>query len=137
LAAALTFGKSFTLRAPNHDPDPSLAAGALDATLILNDWSAAKCNALLRRGVFAPATYGRIRFHHRSTQEYLTAKWLHSLLAAKCPRSEIWQLLFADRYGVQTVVPSLRLAAAWLSIWHPDILDEIIRREPSVLLTPR
>ncbi|HSP44601.1 MAG TPA: hypothetical protein VLO30_01285 [Chthoniobacterales bacterium] len=28
LAAALTFGKSFTLRAPGHDPDPSLAAGA-------------------------------------------------------------------------------------------------------------
>src|SRR5713101_5528803 len=134
LAAALTFGKSFTLRAPNHDPDPSLAVGALDATLILNDWNEAQCNAVLRRGVFAPATYGRIRFHHRSTQEYLTAKWLDGLLAANCPQSEIWQLLFVDRYGVETVVPSLRPAAAWLSLWHPNIRDEIIRREPLVLL---
>lgn len=32
IAAALTLGKSFTLRAPGHDPDPSLAAGALDAS---------------------------------------------------------------------------------------------------------
>jgi hypothetical protein len=134
LAAALTFGKSFTLRAPNHDPDPSLAVGALDACLILNDWNEAQCNAVLRRGVFAPATYGRIRFHHRSTQEYLTAKWLDKLLAANCPLSEIWQFLFVDRYGVETVVPSLRPAAAWLSLWHPNIRDEIIRREPLVLL---
>ncbi|WP_316229826.1 hypothetical protein [Bradyrhizobium sp. SZCCHNR1051] len=134
LAAALTFGKSFTLRAPNHDPDPSLAIGALDALLILNDWNEAQCNAILRRGVFAPATYGRIRFHHRSTQEYLTAKWLDRLISAKCPISEIWQILFVDRYGVETVVPSLRPAAAWLSLWHPSIRDEIIRREPLVLL---
>jgi hypothetical protein len=134
LAAALTFGKSFTLRAPNHDPDPSLAIGALDASLILNDWNEAQCSALLRRGVFAPATYGRIRFHHRSTQEYLTAKWLDDLLAANCPPLEIWQLLFVDRYGVETVVPSLRPAAAWLALWHPSIRDEIIRREPLVLV---
>lgn len=134
LASALTFGKSFTLRAPNHDPDPSLSVGALDATLVLNDWNEAQCNAVLRRGVFAPATYGRVRFHHRSTQEYLTAKWLDGLLAANCPLSEVWQLLFVDRYGVETVVPSLRPAAAWLSLWHPNIRDEIIRREPLVLI---
>lgn len=134
LAAALTFGKSFTLRAPNHDPDPSLTVGALDPALILNDWNEAQCNAILRRGVFAPATYGRIRFHHRATQEYLTAKWLDGLLAANCPPSEIWQLLFVERYGVETVVPSLRPTAAWLSLWHPNIRDEIIRREPLVLL---
>ena len=134
LAAALTFCKSFTLRAPNHDPDPSLAVGALDAIPILHERNEAQCNATLRRGVFAPATYGRIRFHHRSTQEYLTAKWLDGLLAANCPPPEIWQLLFAERYGVETVVPSLRPAAAWLSLWHPTIRDEIIRREPLVLL---
>ncbi|MEH2550761.1 hypothetical protein V1283_007406 [Bradyrhizobium sp. AZCC 2262] len=134
LAAALTFGKSFTLRAPNHDPDPGLAIGALDAALILNDWNEAQCNAILRRGVFAPATYGRIRFHHRSTQEYMTAQWLNRLLTANCPLSEVWSLLFVDRYGVETVAPSLRPAAAWLSLWHPDIRDEIIRREPLVLL---
>jgi hypothetical protein len=134
LAAALTFGKSFTLRAPGYDPDPSLAAGALDPTDILVNWTDARRNALLRRGIFAPATYGRIRFHHRSTQEYLAASWLDRLLNNNCPRTEIFQLLFAERYGVETVVPSLRAEAAWLSLQHPDIRDEVIRREPLTLV---
>jgi hypothetical protein len=134
LAGALTLGKSFTLRAPGHDPDPSLAAGALDPADILPDWPDARRNALLRRGIFAPATYGRIRFHHRSTQEYLAAKWLDRLIQKGCPRSEIFQLLFTERYGVETVVPSLRAEAAWLSLWHPDIRSEVIRREPLTLV---
>jgi hypothetical protein len=134
LAAALTFGKSFTLRAPSHDPDPSLASGAIDPALVLDDWTDAERGALLRRGIFAPSTYGRIRFHHRSSQEYLTARWLHRLLEANASRSEIWSIVFAERYGVETVVPSLRPAAAWLALWHSDIRDEIIRREPLILL---
>lgn len=134
VAAALTLGKSFTLRAPGHDPDPSLAAGALDPALVLKSWSDAERNALLRRGVFAPSTYGRIRFHHRSTQEYLTAQWLDRLLRTNCPREDVWNLIFAERYGVATLVPSLRPAAAWLALRHPDIRDEILRREPLVLI---
>ncbi len=134
LAGALTLGKSFTLRAPGHDPDPSLAAGALDPAEILPDWTEARRSALLRRGIFAPATYGRIRFHHRSTQEYLAAKWLDPLIQKGCPHTEIAQLLFAGRYGVETVVPSLRAEAAWLSLWHPDIRTEVIRREPLTLV---
>ena len=134
LAGALTFGKSFTLRAPGHDPDPSLTAGALDPADVLPDWTDARRNALLRRGIFAPATYGRVRFHHRSTQEYLAAKWLDRLINNNGSRVEIFQLLFADRYGVETVVPSLRAEAAWLSLWQPDIQKEVIRREPLTLL---
>jgi len=134
LAAALTLAKSFTLRAPGHEIDPSLTAGALDAAAVFDDWTEAERNALLRRGVFAPATYGRIRFHHRSTQEYLMARWLDRLLQGKVPRNAIWTLLFADRYGVATVVPSLRPAAAWLALWHSDFLDEIVFREPLILI---
>jgi hypothetical protein len=134
LAAALTLGKSFTLRAPGHDPDPSLAAGALDARDILPQWTDAQRNALLRRGIFAPATYGRIRFHHRATQEYLAASWFDRLLRNGCPRPEVFQVLFAERYGIETVVPSLRAETAWLSLRNPDIRDEVIRREPVVLM---
>jgi hypothetical protein len=134
IAAALTLGKSFTLRAPRHDPDPSLAAGALDPALILKDWSDAERNALLRRGIFAPSTYGRIRFHHRSSQEYLTAQWLDRVLRTNCPREEIWNLIFVERYGVETLVPSLRPAAAWLALRHPDVREEILRREPLILI---
>lgn len=134
LAAALALAKSFTLRAPGHDPDSTLAAGALDPVLVLDDWTDAERNALTRRGVFAPSTYGRIRFHHRGTQEYLTARWLDRLLRAGCPRAAVWELVFAERYGIETLVPSFHATVAWLALDHPDIRDEIIRREPLVLL---
>jgi hypothetical protein len=133
LAATLTLTKSFTVHAPGHDDDSALA-GALDPTAVLTDWTEAERNALLRRGVFAPATYGRIRFHRRSTQEYLTARWFDRLLHGRGAREAIWNLLFADRYGVRTVVPSLRPAAAWLALWHTDFQEEIIAREPLILI---
>ena len=134
IAAVLTFGKSFTLKAPGADPDPTLASGAIDSALILEEWTDAERNVLLRRGIFAPSTYGRIRFHHRATQEYLTAQWLERILDSNCPRAEVSNLIFATRYGIDTIVPSLRPAAAWLALRHSDILEEIIHREPLVLL---
>ncbi|MER8638683.1 hypothetical protein [Mesorhizobium sp. M1365] len=134
LAAALALGKTFTLRAPGGETDPSLTTGAIEPARMLDEWSDAERNALLRRGIFAPSTFGRVRFHHRGTQEYLTARWLDRLLQEGCPRAEIWDVIFATRYGVATVVPSLRPAAAWLALWHADFLDEIIRREPIVLM---
>ncbi|GEC59255.1 hypothetical protein ABIF38_002971 [Bradyrhizobium japonicum] len=36
---------------------------------------------------------------------------------------------------METVVPSLRAEAAWLSLWHPDIQNEVIRREPLTLIS--
>lgn len=48
--------------------------------------------------------------------------------------TEIFQLLFAERYGVETVVSSLRPEPAWLSLWHPEIRSEVIRREPATLV---
>ncbi|CAN7686523.1 hypothetical protein [Mesorhizobium sp. LjNodule214] len=133
LAAALTFGKSFSLKAPSEN-DPGLTSGAIDPVLVLEDLTAAERDALLMRALFAPSTYGRIRFHHRSAQEYLTARWLDRLLTNGCPVPEIWRLIFVEKYGVETIAPSLRATAAWLAQWHQDFCDEIIRREPMVLL---
>jgi hypothetical protein len=134
IAAALTLGKSFVLHAPGHDIDVSATGGAIETSEVLPEWTEAKRAALLRRGVFAPATYGRIRFHHRSTQEYLAARWLHQLLKAGCPIEVVTDLLFVSRYEVETVVPSLRPVAAWLALWHPEIIDGIIKREPLLLI---
>ena len=127
-------GKTFTLRPPGQGPDPELAVGLLEPRKILGEWNDAERNALLRRGVFAPATYGRIRFHHRSTQEYLAAQWINQLLQKGCPRSKVFKVLFVEVYGVKTVVPSLRPVAAWLSLAHDDIRDEILNRDPLILI---
>ena len=134
IAAALTLAKTFTIRAPAQEVDPTLAAGALDADHVLPGWKESERNALIRRPAFAPATYGRVRFHHRTTQEYLTASWFDRLLQAGVPKSEVWTIFLAERYSVKTVVPSMRAAAAWLALKHPDFRDEVISREPLLLI---
>ena len=63
------------------------------------------------------------------TQEYLAAQWLHRLLVAGCPHREVWDLIFAAHYGIETVVPSLRASASWLASKDSGIRKEIIRRE--------
>jgi hypothetical protein len=133
LAAGLVLGKSFTLKAPSHEGAGKLK-GSIEPSELLPDWDQKDVNDLLRRGLFAPATYGRIRFHHRSSQENLAACWLQRLLSNGCPESEIRRLLFVERYGVKTVVPALRAIAAWLALWQPWVRNEIIRREPVSLI---
>lgn len=134
LAAALSLAKTWTIRSAGADADPTLSAGALDPGAVLPEWSDARLNALLRRGLFAPATYGRIRFHRRATQEYLFSCWLHRLLCAACPMHEVSDLLFVEAYGVRTIPPSLQAAAAWLALKQPEVRDEIAAREPLILL---
>jgi len=134
LAAALVLGKSFSLKAPGQEPDPTLSHGAIDPSTVLNDWDQGAVGALLRTGLFAPSTYGRVKFHHRATQEYLAASWLRSLLESNCPITEIHRLLFAEPYGIKTVVPTLLAVAAWLSQWVPSVREEVIKREPSALI---
>lgn len=134
LAAALTLTKSFTLRAPGYPSDLTLSMGALNSADVLKTWKDVERNALIRRGVFSPSTYGRVRFHHRGTQEYLTACWFDRLLRGNCPKDVIRNLIFTERYGLKTLVPSLHASAAWLALEHADIRDEIIEREPLVLL---
>lgn len=134
LAAALVFAKTFTLKAPGQEPDISLAKGAINPSDILDDWPPNEVNALLRTGVFSPSTYGRIKFHHRTTQEFLAACWLRTLLEHNCPISEIKRLLFADTYGAKTAVPSLLAVTVWLSQWVPEVCQELIEREPVALI---
>jgi len=136
VAAALTLGKTFTLKAPGQSPDLDLASGALDAKKILPEWTDAERNALVRRGLFSPATYGRIRFHHRSTQEYLTAQWFNRILESGCPRSVMHDLFFTEVYGVKTVASSLRPTVAWLALSpsNSDIRDEVLLRDPILLM---
>lgn len=134
LAAALVLAKTFTIKAPGQDADPSLAKGAIESRDVLGDWDQEAINALLRTGLFAPGTYGRVRFHHRSTQEYLAACWLRWLAGNNCPLTEVHRLLFVEPYGVPTVVPSLRAVAAWLSLWIPSVREQVVAREPVSLI---
>ena len=47
----------------------------------------------------------------------------------------LFRLLFAERYGVEVVFPSMRAIAAWLSLWDDGVREKLIRREPEALLS--
>lgn len=130
LALALALTRTRTILAPGHKAEE----GVLDSDYILTDWTPAQRNALLRRGLFDPATYGRIRFHHRSVEEYLAARRFNRLRKKGMSIKTLKHFFFAERYGAEVVIPSMRPIAAWLALWNEDIRKELIRREPEVLL---
>ena len=135
LALALTLTRTQTIRAPEHAPDVHRVDGILEPSTILVSWTGEKRRALLRRALFDPATYGRVRFHHRSIQEYLAARYLRSLRERGMSTRALLRLLFGRNYGVEIVYPSTRAIATWLSLWCDAIRKELIKREPEALLT--
>ena len=135
LALALALTRTRTIRAPEQALDIHRADGVLDAARILPDWTEAERQALLRRALFDPATYGRVRFHHRSVQEYLAARRLWALRERGMSVNALLRLLFAERYGVEVVLPSMCAIAAWLALWDDAVRKELTRREPEALLS--
>ena len=135
LALALALTRTRTIRSPEQVPDAHATDGMLDAAKILTDWTEAERQALLRRALFDPATYGRVRFHHRSVQEYLAAKRLWTLREKGMSIKALFRLLFAERYGIKVVLPSMRVIAAWLALRDDAVCKELIKREPETLIS--
>lgn len=133
LALAMTLTKKRTIRSPEQSTETPNPA-SLDASDILTGWTEAEIKTLLRRPIFDPATYGRVRFHHRSIQEYLTAGRLSRLKEQNLTKRQLNNLLFANTYGEKVVIPTMQAVAAWLSIWNPDVCREVLNREPEVLV---
>jgi hypothetical protein len=137
LALALVLTRTRTIRAPEEAFGSESAEGVLDPAAILSDWTPQQRQALLSRALFDPATYGRVRFHHRSVQEYLAAKRLGALRQTSMGMSakSLHRLLFAKRYGMHLVIPSMQAIAAWLALWDDDVRREMMAREPETLLS--
>jgi hypothetical protein len=122
------------IRVPEQALDAERAHGILDPAGILPDWTADERAALLRQALFDPATYGRVRFHHRSIQEYLAARRLFTLKQRGMTMAALYRLLFARQYGVDVVLPSMAPMAAWLALWIPEVMKSLLMREPETLL---
>jgi hypothetical protein len=135
LALALTLTRTHAIRSPDVELDPAFSVGVLDPAEVLPDWSGSERKVLLRRPIFDPATYGRVKFHHRSVQEYLAARRLRELLARGMPIKKLQRLLFTERYGVKVVRPSMRAIAAWLSLENGYVQKDLLEREPETLLS--
>ncbi len=85
LALAAMLMRRLTFR-HSREADIGGAAGtAIDPADILFDWTADERRTLLERSLFGFASYGRVRFHHRSVLKLLAARRLAHYLATGKP----------------------------------------------------
>ena len=134
LALALTLTRRSTIR-HNALVDRDTETVALDPELILEDWSAAELKTLLERSLFGFASYGRVRFHHRSVVEFLAAERLFKLrMSGRMQIAALKRLIFAETRGKTIVWPSKRAIAGWLALKEPAVFEALRDHEPAVLL---
>lgn len=107
---------------------------ALDPASILSDWQPNERKALLERPLFGFASYGRVRFHHRSVAEYLAAERLITLRRKGMTFRALKRLIFAETKGKMIVRPSKRPLAGWLALQEDGIFELLRDNEPAVLL---
>jgi hypothetical protein len=132
LAAMLT--RKLTLRHSADSDSVHASEAALDVSKILQNWGDETRATLLERPLFGFASYGRVRFHHRSVVEFLAAKRLDALLARGVSIKSIKRLLFTETaQGARKVRPSMRPVAAWLAISRDTIFDDIMTLDPAVV----
>lgn len=121
---------------PDHTLDADRLSGCLDPRHVLSNWKQPEIEDLLTRPLFDKSTYGRVRIHHRSVQEFLTADWMFQLVSHGYPRKSIEALIFRrvgnDPYVVS---PEFYAAAAWLALWDDEIRASLVSHAPEVLMT--
>ena len=86
LAAMLT--RKLTMRHSAEADRVRASEAALDISKILPNWGAEERATLLERPLFGFASYGRVRFHHRSVVEFLAAKRSRRASRARKRRSK-------------------------------------------------
>lgn len=134
IAAALTMSRRNSVVLPDYPVDPTRTENAIWAKEVLDEWEPQEINALLDRALFDVATYGRVRIHHRSIREHLTARWLLGLLNQGKNRRSIEQLIFATCHGIELIIPSMEPIAGWLALYDERVCQRIIKIEPEVLI---
>lgn len=133
LALAALMTRRLTIR-HNAASDAADKVVALDPAIILSDWPPNERKALLERPLFGFASYGRVRFHHRSVAEYLAAERLQTLRKEGMPIRALKRILFAETKGKTIARPSKRPMTAWLALQNQDVFQLLRDNEPAVLL---
>ncbi len=137
IGAALVLGRIKYVLVPDSSIDFSDGRTGLPLARVLLEWSARDLTYLINRAVFEPVVAGLAGLHQDNEGEvrsYLAARWLKYLIEENCPRPAVNDLLFATTYGLDLVIPSMRQTAAWLALWDLEIAQEILRRDPQLLM---
>jgi hypothetical protein len=134
LAAAITLQRKTAIILPDRPIDADLRAVSIEPKESLPDWSSDKIQTLLDRAIFDEAVYGTVRFHVREVCENLVAKWLKRLITEGKSRRSIEGLIFAQRYGRDVIIPSMRPIAAWLALWDERVRNRLRKIAPEILI---
>ncbi len=140
LAAASLLCRQLTFCVPEDSPPESWTGTPIPAHRVLADWTQEEVRTLLGRPLFDPAAFGRIRFHHRLTAEYLAAQWVLRRVASGCPASRVEMLLLPVVRGRQVIVRSLAGVTAWIcqatgdERWRTRLRNTVLQVAPGALL---
>lgn len=137
VAAAMTLRRIDSVRVPDEDLDVPNPPPALNLDEELLNFSGSERKRLLRRAVFDPAASGLLRLHNDNyglVRSFLTARWLVGLRDNNCPRDRLERLIFSHDYGIRTVKPSMRQAAAWMATEDRDVARAIAEHDPRILV---
>lgn len=137
IGASLLLGRLTDIVIPDSSISLVSEAPGLDLAEVLPDWSGEDRAHLLSRAVFDPASAGRARLHNDNegnVRSFLAAQWLRRLVVGGCPQSAVTRLLFSKKYGVALVKPTMRVTAAWLSLWDDSVARGVVEREPLLLM---
>lgn len=137
LGAAVVFCQNFNFRVP--DASHLAESSSIDsATCLPAEWLPMESHSLLTRPLFDSASYGRIRFHHRRSAEYLASRWLTNIMEEGCTTPVLEDLLFARVQNQYVLRPSLSPVAAWLCAgkerWKVDIANRVLKAAPWIHL---
>jgi hypothetical protein len=139
IGAAFVFGRRDYLATPDPSVKGSASPNAFALEGVVPDLTPQHRQRLLLRPIFDPATFDRVRLHNDNegkVRSYLAARWLKRRRASNgCSQRELFDLIFADTYGIRIVIPSAQQTAAWLSIWDEDVAREVVARDPYLLLS--
>lgn len=134
LALAMWLTRRLTIRHSAKADNVQRDEAALDPAIILSDWTQDERKTLLERPLFGFASYGRVRFHHRSVSEFLAAKRLQAMRDRGMSLRALKRLLFTETKGKTIVFPSKRAISGWLALFNDDIFQAVRENEPELLL---
>lgn len=116
---------------PESDP-ATRDTGILQPEDLLSDLTSKQVQEVLSLRVFDPATFGRVRFHHRSIREFIAAE---SLELMELSEQQLQELLFAHVNGRYVLRKSLAAVASWLAPRHPGVQEQLLESDLGFALT--
>ncbi len=100
----------------------------------LSNWNPLEHLRLIGSAVFDEATYGRVKFHHRSVTEYLAACWVEKQITAGLPVRRAMSLFVQAPYGKPVLLKSRRPVLCWLAVLNARVRQHIILHFPEMLM---